>query len=384
MQTIRILVAGDLLPSEGNVSLFEKGDVSQLFGKEICNLFSSADLSIVNLEGPLTDSNSKMIKDGPVLKASKASVQGIKRLGVSLVALANNHITDYLQDGFLDTIKTLDEVELPFIGAGPDISHIVKYKSFAFGPTKVCISNVSETFFNIPHHNSAGANLYDEYVVCRELENLKRTHDYVIVIYHGGAEYFPYPTPQTRKRFHRMADSGADFITAQHTHCIGCEEYYGGSYLLYGQGNFLFARQRNYPMMTKEGLISELTINEDGLSVKNHRIIIDGAVIRYADNQDLSDFYERGTHINDDDYIVSLFKQTKSKEILNKYLLSSKGHFPMYRLIRHLFPKSFSQIGLMNSYSMTQCIQNLGIVQGDRRYEDMFYVWNYILDYKEK
>lgn len=36
--------------------------------------------------------------------------------------------------------------------------------------------------------------------------------------------------------------AGADIITAQHTHCNGCEEWYNGTYLLYGQGNFLFSR----------------------------------------------------------------------------------------------------------------------------------------------
>ena len=52
----KIIIAGDLFPSDGNIDLFEKGDARSLFGPEVCQLFSEADFSIVNLEGALTDS----------------------------------------------------------------------------------------------------------------------------------------------------------------------------------------------------------------------------------------------------------------------------------------------------------------------------------------
>ena len=39
-----------------------------------------------------------------------------------------------------------------------------------------------------------------------------------------------------------MAENGADVVICQHSHCIGCYEEYQGCYILYGQGNFHFAR----------------------------------------------------------------------------------------------------------------------------------------------
>ena len=78
----KILIAGDLLPSEGNYSLFEQGDARALFGNEICNMFAEADYSIFNLEGPLTDSDKMLFKDGPGIKAPSQMVNGIKNLGV--------------------------------------------------------------------------------------------------------------------------------------------------------------------------------------------------------------------------------------------------------------------------------------------------------------
>ena len=217
MNPIRVLIAGDLLPSENKYPLFEEGNAEALFGKEICQLFSNSDISIANLEGPLTDSSFPLKKDGPGIKAPKSSIAGIKRLGLTAVALANNHITDYLQPGIDDTIAVLREAGIKYVGIAPRrscSSPVNSHLSFEVRGRKICIYNVSETFFNRPTKDMDGANVYDEWIVLNEIKELKQTHDFLIVIYHGGAEYFPYPTPQTRTRFHRMADCGADFITS--------------------------------------------------------------------------------------------------------------------------------------------------------------------------
>ena len=381
---ISILIAGDLLPSEENFRLFEQGNTDSLFGEKICQLFADADYSILNLEGPLTDSTTALVKDGPCIKAPKSTVAGIRELGIDAVALANNHITDFGQEGYLDTIEALDKAGIRHVGAGANADRIEKALSVHLNGKRICFYNVSETFFNIPGQNRAGANLYDEYLVCNDIKSLKQGHDYLIVLYHGGAEHFPYPTPQTRRRFHRMAECGADFITAQHTHCIGCEEYFKGAYLLYGQGNFLFARQKQqqYLSLTKEGLVSELVIDETGLKVKNHLIQIDGPTLRYAPKQDFSGFIERGKHLDDEDFIISRFKEEKSKEIMEKCILSLKGDFPLRRFIVSLFPNAFTFDGLIRSYTRKQYNRNLYMFQGDRRQEDMYYVWQYMMEHK--
>ena len=114
----RILIGGDLLPSGNNIPLFERGDARQLFGEEICQLFAAADFSIINLEGPLTDSEIQQEKAGPAIKAPKACVQGLKALGISAVALANNHITDYGQSGYEDTLDALNKAGIQHVGSG--------------------------------------------------------------------------------------------------------------------------------------------------------------------------------------------------------------------------------------------------------------------------
>lgn len=79
-----------------------------MFDDKIRQLFLDADFSIVNLEGAITDSDQKQVKVDPILKASTASINGIKNLGVKAVALANNHVTDYCEIGYRDTISVLE------------------------------------------------------------------------------------------------------------------------------------------------------------------------------------------------------------------------------------------------------------------------------------
>jgi hypothetical protein len=38
MKPIKVLVAGDIMPSENNFALFVEGNVDVLYGKELCQL----------------------------------------------------------------------------------------------------------------------------------------------------------------------------------------------------------------------------------------------------------------------------------------------------------------------------------------------------------
>ena len=175
-----------------------------------------------------------------------------------------------------------------------------------------------------------------------------------------------------------MADCGADFVTSQHTHCIGCEEWHNGSYLLHGQGNFLFARQKKYPNITKEGLVSDITIIDNGFTVKNHKVNIVNNVLQYDSAQDLSAFYERSLHVEDTDFIVAEYEKLKVEEIMQKYLVAAKGRYPLQRITKRLFPDSVNHPE--KTFSFNQILRNYNVLQGERRREDMYYVWHFILD----
>ena len=336
-----ILIVGDLFPTEQNISFFSKGDIDSLFGKEIMQLFSGADFRVCNLEGALTDHHDKCRKTGPVKVATTSAVAAYKKLGIDLCLLANNHATDGGHQGMVDTMRILDNVGIKHIGAGKNQNEIVRFIAQEVGGLNIGFYNVSETMYNKPTNNTAGAWLYDEYVVCRELEQLKKQCDYLVVLYHGGIEKFNYPSPETRKRFHRMADCGADMILAQHTHCIGCEEYYNGSYLLYGQGDFLL---KNFaPGLTDTGLIVELVIENGQVQIKKHKVkSVDNLFVRYDEQQDMSEFNARSNKVGDEDYVYQELQKFCDKE-LRLYLTAFKSPSKLRLRLKRFFPKAYKK-----------------------------------------
>lgn len=382
--TNRIVIAGDLLPSEKNMKLFEEGSAKAIFGEKITDLFSQSNFSIFNLEGPLTDSSKAMEKTGPVIKASKECIRGIKGLGVKAVAMANNHITDYQKDGYEDTVKLLDDNGIGYLGAGENSENIKKSISLSLGNKRICIYNVSEQFYNLPTPISLGANVYDEYVVCNDIKELKQSHDYLIIIYHGGTEEFPYPTPLLRKHFHRMADCGADFITAQHTHCVGCCENYNGAYLLYGQGNFLFARMKN--KMNRQGLISEIVFSDDDIQIKQHVVSVsDEDVVRYDDVQDLSGFCERSEELLNYERIEDNFKRFayQRPSIKDRFLTAYRGDTLYYRMINRIAPKLYKK-HILEKYKREQLLRMVKTLESERYAEDLCAAVYYMLENTKK
>lgn len=337
----QILIVGDLFPIEYNLERFSNGDVEGLFDEKIRELFSKADYRICNLEGALTDSLERCEKTGPVITAPTNALELYKKLGIDCCMLANNHITDAGHQGVIDTMSILDQANISHIGAGENVDSIVHHSIIQIDKKSIGLYNVCETMYNQPTKTQAGAYIYDEYIVCKELESLKQKCDYLIVIYHGGIEKYRYPSPEMRKRFQRMADNGADIILSQHTHCIGCEEYYNGSYFLYGQGDFMLKNFR--PEITDKGYIVLLDINQNGISIQKQMVRCSKDFrLQYIENPDFSDFLARSEKLKDVNFLHEQLQQFCEGE-LRLYLNAFKSPGKMYRIIRRFSPKLYNK-----------------------------------------
>lgn len=334
----RIIIVGDLFPTEQNFSCFSKGDVDSLFGKDIVSLFVKSDYRICNLEGALTDHPDKCRKTGPVKVAATSAINAYKKLGINCCMLANNHVTDGGHQGVLDTMRTLGNAGIGYIGVGRNADDIKHSFIKEIDGLKTGFYNVCETMYNKPTKTTAGVWLYDEYIVCRDLELLKKKCDYLIVIYHGGIEKFPYPSPEMRKRFFRMADNGADVILAQHTHCVGCEERYNGSYLLYGQGDFLL---KNFaPGLTDTGLIIEIVVAGGKVDIKKHMVkSVENLFVRYNEHPDFSGLEERSAKLHDVGYVNQQLQKFCDGE-LRLYLKAFKSPSKLRLRLSRFFPKA--------------------------------------------
>ncbi len=294
MSELKILFAGDTFPVANNISLFQEGRTEEIFGKKVCELFESADYSVCNLEGCLTDTGIPVEKVGPNVKAPTDTLNALSALGIKAATLANTHTLDFGSVGHDEMRNALRKYHIDFFGTGDSIDDIKSHITLDIKGKKITLYTVTELFaFNTPDKNKAGANGYDEYRVCRELAELKENCDYLVVLYHGGAEMTHYNTPSIRRRFHCMADNGVDIIISQHTHATGCEEYYKNSYLLYGQGNFCFNLSKNISEFTASGILLEVVFGENGFDIQKHLVRRTETGCEYDEEQDFSTFEER-------------------------------------------------------------------------------------------
>ncbi len=366
MKPISILIAGDIFPTK-YPELFSDGRTDRLFSKEITDLFQQAGFSVCNLEGTLTNSSSRRPKCGPCLKAVPETIHVIKNLGIDLVSLANNHITDYGARGLEDTVACLEKEGIAHFGAGKNADQINPFVKQRIGDRTVGFYSVAETVFNIPDENREGANLYDEYRVCNELKQMKAECDLLIVLYHGGVEYFQFPTPWLRTRFHRMADCGADIVVAQHTHCIGTKEIYNRSYLLYGQGNFHFD-QRSHPEITKAGLLLELVLQDGSFEIKHHLIRREEEKVVYDDPQDLSAFEARNRRLENGETFDAEFS-AYCGEWTGKWLTEFRGNRYVEKVLNKVLHDSRYLRFLRRKYDNHTVLRMLEHVRGEEDVE---------------
>ena len=296
---MKILIGADVVPKKTEVNeLFAKGDVQTLFGK-VADFLKTADRVIVNLECALTETDGEIKKNGPCLKADPKCADTLKRLGVTDVALSNNHVFDFGVQGLQDTMQNLQRVGLPYMGVGENDTLSRKPYIVEQDGKKIGFINVCEHEYSYALPDRMGANPFDPFLTMRDIRTLKKEVDYVVVLYHGGKEHCRYPSPRLRALCQEMVCCGADVVITQHSHCIGCYEEYEGGHILYGQGNFHFCWDGRTDLWNTALLIG-LEI-DDGVKISFYPIVAKSVGIDLADEEKskeiLSEFYARNEEL---------------------------------------------------------------------------------------
>lgn len=323
---MKIIIGADIVPTNTNMAYFEGAEISKLVDGGIIEVLKCADFRILNLEVPLTNSMTPIVKCGPNLIASRESIRGIKALGIDFLTLANNHILDQGKQGLQSTIDVLQKENIKYCGAGMNIEEARQpYVYESAEGKKIGIYCCAEHEFSIAAEDKEGANPFDPLLSLKDISSLREQCDFTMVLYHGGKELYQYPSPYLRKVCRRIVDEGADLVVCQHTHCIGCEEKYHGATIIYGQGNFLFDLSDSE--LWKTSLLVSLNINSNNC-IEYIPIIKNGNSVSLASDKDkvqiLNDFYDRSKHIVDDKFIENVYEKHVAGEF-DKYMAFIQG-----------------------------------------------------------
>lgn len=224
--------------------------------------FEKADFSIVNLECPLIKERTPIVKTGPVLGVDDDCVSGLKHAGIDVVNIANNHIMDHGPTGLRNTLRVCSEARISTVGAGENIEAARRILISKIGKIRVGLLGVAEHEFSIATNNSWGANPLDLLDYVRNVRDSTDNLNYLIVLVHGGNEYYPFHNPRLQDTCHFMVEIGANAVIVQHTHCPGNYEEYQNGHIVYGQGNLIFDRP-NRDRAFYEGFLVKLSIAEN-------------------------------------------------------------------------------------------------------------------------
>ncbi len=234
-----ILIAGDFCPINRTEEAILEGRSEQMIG-DIKHHIEAADISVINLEAPLTDRGEPILKTGPNLIANPECVDFLVKSGFSLINTANNHILDYGQEGLFQTLGILDDNSLRHVGSGKNLSDACRAERFMTENGGVSFLAFAENEYTVAEADKGGACPVDIYENIIAIKKASVTGDFVIVMVHGGNEYNPIPSPGMKKRYRTYIEAGASAVIAMHTHCPQGYEMYKGCPIVYSLGNFLF------------------------------------------------------------------------------------------------------------------------------------------------
>lgn len=236
MNKTRISILGDICPSYG----YKSENAAQIL-MQLKTALAESDYVICNLEEPFSEEGFPIEKCGENLKADPIWLEELKKIGVTATSLANNHIMDYSPSALQYTLERLNSLGILAFGAGMSAKNAAEAKFITINSIKFGLLSFAEEEFNCAVDYDAGANMFDPYSSFDIIRSAKSNCDYLIVLYHGGIEHYKFPSPLLQKKCRKMAESGANLILCQHSHCIGTTENYSGATILYGQGNAVFS-----------------------------------------------------------------------------------------------------------------------------------------------
>lgn len=234
-EPITIGFVGDMAPADAayNAAVFNS----------VAPYLQKPDLMIGNLEGTFAEEY-RISKCNYIeflcfaFRGDASFADALKEAGFDFISLVNNHSYDYGEAGMLDTTRELDRVGIPYITQSkPATSITVKGKTI--GILGLSSTKPMET-------------ISDYAFIKKMVEKLKSENDFVIVIFHGGAEGSDKTlVPNTveyvgsenrgdvRKVAHSAIDAGADLVLGSGPHVLRKVEKYNRSIVAYSLGNFV-------------------------------------------------------------------------------------------------------------------------------------------------
>jgi len=258
--SLTLSFGGDVL-LDGSVATVISNKGANYILSDVKPILSGADISMINLECPISTRGTKAKDKQFTFRAKPSSVDVLTSAGIDIVTLANNHILDFGQDAMLDTFTYLDKAGIKYVGAGHNLDEASIAKYYKIDEFNVAILGSSHVIpvveWNAGKNKPGVATTYNPTRLISEISTAKKNADIVVVYVHWGTERNTKPDTYQRNLAKKYIDSGADLVIGAHPHVLQGFEYYKGKLIAYSLGNFVFTNVKN------DTIILNVAFNKD-------------------------------------------------------------------------------------------------------------------------
>lgn len=222
------------------------GGAVNCFDEEVVERLTTSDITLINNEFTIGTQGSPLKGKTWTFQADPDCIQIHKDLGADIVSLANNHVYDYGETGFLDTLDHLKNAGMPYVGAGRNVEEAGMAQYFIVNGVKVGIiaaSRAEKKFFT-PVATADKPGVMGTYESAEFLDAIKEADaqcDILIAYVHWGTEGTTKLEDAQKDMAREYIDAGVDAVVGGHPHRLQGLEFYNNKPIAYSLGNFWFA-----------------------------------------------------------------------------------------------------------------------------------------------
>jgi poly-gamma-glutamate synthesis protein (capsule biosynthesis protein) len=272
--TSTLVFVGDIMLSRNIGKRMENREDWEYPFEKVKKYLSSADFVFGNLESPISDRGNNQ---GSIwsFRADPRTILGLRAAGIDVVSLANNHIWDWGKDALLDTVNKLEEVGIATLGAGENKKMANAGRVFKINGTRVGFLAYTDLYPEglAATEEGPGVSVWSRDQILSDIKRLKAESDLLFVSWHSGTEYEKNPDAQQKETYKWLVAAGVDLVVGHHPHVIQPVEEYGGGWIAYSLGNFIF--DQYFSKETMEGMVLEVSIRSGKITgIETRKVIL--------------------------------------------------------------------------------------------------------------
>lgn len=224
--------------------------------------FQKADMVIANLENVFTQETRGQKDKLYNMKAPRIEYIDVLPLGgITHVNIVNNHMVDFLEAGFEESLTHLEANGIEYLGTNEtfteniEIGNVFVESSSVFEKDGIKVGLLGYLGFNT-------SSVSDERIM-KDIERMRRVEkvDYIVTSIHWGGQNTHEVTWKQKEMGRKLIDMGSDLVYGHHPHVLQEVEVYQGKPIYYSFGNFLFLDYKG--VKDPDSVLVHVTLRKD-------------------------------------------------------------------------------------------------------------------------